>query len=461
MAEGTRYDTIIIGSGQSGGPLSTAMVAAGRRTALVEREHIGGCCINEGCTPTKTMVASARVAYLARRSADYGVHVGDVQVDMAEVRERKRKIVAEFREGSTSRIRDGGVDIIRGEGRFVDAHTLEVGTQDEEVTRYTADTFVINTGCRPSSVPLEGIDSVSALDSTTIMELAEVPEHLIVLGGGYIGLEFGQMFRRFGSAVTVVERGPRLVPREDEDISDALTGILREDGLEILLNAEAQRITQSANGHIRLEIATPEGHRTVDGTHVLVAAGRTPNTGELNPGAAGVETDGRGFIKVDERLRTSTPHIYAMGDVAGQPQFTHISYDDFRVVCDNLLRGGDRTTTGRLIPYTMFTDPQLGRVGMSESDAHTKGLNVKVASMPMSYVARALEVDESRGLVKAVVDAESGEILGAAVLGIEGGEVMAMFEIAMMGRVPYTVLRDAIWAHPTLAELLNNLFASM
>jgi pyruvate/2-oxoglutarate dehydrogenase complex dihydrolipoamide dehydrogenase (E3) component len=461
MAEVDHYDAIIIGSGQSGGPLSTALVAAGRRTALVERVHIGGCCINEGCTPTKTMVASARVAYLARRSADYGVHVGDVTVKMREVRERTRAIVTSFREGSTASLKEGGVDILRGEGRFLDPRTLEVRSGDGGPMRYTADLFVINTGCRPAPLSLEGIEDVSTLDSTSIMELAELPEHLIILGGGYIGLEFAQMFRRFGSRVTVIERGPRLAAREDEEISDALSDILREDGIDVVLRAEAQRISQDRNGTVHLEMTTPEGARTIEGSHLLVAAGRTPNTESLNPSAAGVETTRRGFIRVDERLRTTAPHIYATGDVAGQPQFTHISYDDFRILRDNLIEGKDRTTTGRLVPYTVFTDPQLGRVGMTESEARAAGREIKVASMPMAHVARALEMDESRGLVKVVVDAGSGEILGAAVLGIEGGEVMAMLEIAMLGKVPYTVLRDAIWAHPTLAELLNNLFSAM
>jgi pyruvate/2-oxoglutarate dehydrogenase complex dihydrolipoamide dehydrogenase (E3) component len=461
VADG-RYDVIIVGSGQSGGPLSTAFVSAGKRVALIERVHIGGCCINEGCTPTKTMVASARVAYLAGRADEYGVHVGAVHVDMEEVRARKRAIVKSFRDGSAQRIRDGGVEIIAGEARFVDAHSLEVLGVDGNRSTMQGDLIVINTGCRPATVQIEGIEDVPTYDSTTIMELDEVPSHLVVLGGGYIGLEFAQMFRRFGSRVTVIEKGPRLAAKEDDDISDAMMGILQEDGIELVLNADARRVSTGIEGGVRVTVGTDSGDRTIEGSHLLVAAGRTPNTDALDPAAAGVEIDGHGYVRVDERLRTNVPHIYALGDVAaGQPQFTHISYDDFRIMRENLIEGKDRTTAGRLVPYTVFTDPQLGRVGMTEAEAKKAGRDVKVASMPMNQVARALEMDESRGMVKAVVDAESGEILGAAVLGIEGGEVMAMFEIAMLGRVPYTVLRDGIWAHPTLAELLNNLFAGM
>jgi pyruvate/2-oxoglutarate dehydrogenase complex dihydrolipoamide dehydrogenase (E3) component len=456
----THYDAIIIGSGQSGGPLSTDLVKAGKRTALIERIHIGGCCINEGCTPTKTMVASARVAYLARRAADYGVHTGEVRVEMAEVRARKRSIVASWSEGSRRRIADGGVDIIWGEASFVDAHTIEVRAADGTTRTFTAELFVLNSGCRPATLSIPGIETVSPLDSTSIMELDVVPEHLLILGGGYIGLEFGQMFRRFGSRVTVIEHGPRLAVREDEDICHALTEILREDGIEVLLEAQARRLSRTEDGAIRLEFSQPDGEHAIEGSHLLVAAGRVPNTEMLNLPSAGVETNSRGFVTVDEHLRTTVQHIYAMGDAAGQPQFTHISYDDFRIVKDQVLGAGERSTKGRLVPYTVFTDPQLGRVGLTENEARQQGRNIKVASMPFNP-ARAVEMAEDRGMVKAIVDAENGEILGAAVLGIEGGEIMAMFEIAMLGKLPYTVLRDGIFAHPTLAELMNNLFSAM
>jgi pyruvate/2-oxoglutarate dehydrogenase complex dihydrolipoamide dehydrogenase (E3) component len=462
MATKEQYAAIVIGSGQAGGPLSTTLARAGWKTALVEREHVGGTCINEGCTPTKTMVASARVAHLARRAADYGVHTGPVTVDMTEVRQRKRDIVESFRGGSQRRIeRTEGLDLLMGEGSFSDPKSVEVRMNDGGVRHLTADTIFINTGARPARPPVEGLDSVPTLDSTSIMELGEVPEHLMVLGGGYVGLEFGQMFHRFGSRVSIVQRREQLLTREDPDVAGEVADILREDGVKVLLNADALSAEQAADGHIRLTVRTPQGERTLGGSHLLVAAGRTPNTDRLNLAASGVQVDGRGFVQVNERLETNVPGIYALGDVKGGPAFTHISYDDFRIIRTNLLEGGNATTAGRLVPYTVFIDPQLGRVGLSEREAKARGLNVRVAKMPMSWVARALEVDESRGLMKAVVDADSGQILGCAILGIEGGEIMTVLQMAMMGNVPYTAIRDGVFAHPTLAESLNNLFAAL
>jgi pyruvate/2-oxoglutarate dehydrogenase complex dihydrolipoamide dehydrogenase (E3) component len=456
------YDAIVIGAGQGGVPLARTLAQAGHRTAVVEREHVGGTCYNEGCTPTKTMVASAKVAYFDRRSADYGVQNGPVTVDMVAVRQRKRDIVDDFRNGGERRIQDTeGLDLLKGAARFTGPEELEVRLSGGDELRLTAENIFINVGARPANPPVEGLDSVRTLNSTTIMELDEVPEHLLVLGGGYVGLEFAQMFRRFGSEVTVMERGEQLLSREDADVAEAVAEILRQDGVEVLLETQAERAEQTEDGRIRLTIRTPEGESTLEGSHLLAAAGRPPNTDRLNLEAAGVETDKRGFVKVNERLETNVPGIWALGDVKGGPAFTHISYDDFRIVRTNLLEGGNATINDRMVPYTVFIDPQLGRVGLSEEEAREQGRNVRVAKMPMSHVARALEVDEPRGVMKAVVDAETHQILGCAVLGIEGGEVMAMIQIAMMGRVPYTVLRDAIFAHPTLAESLNNLFATI
>ncbi len=461
MAE-ERYDAIVIGSGQGGGPLSSALARAGRHTALIEREHVGGTCINEGCTPTKTMVASARVAYLARRAADYGVSTGPVSVDMSVVRKRKRDIVESFRGGSEHRIQaTQGLDLLMGEARFTGPKSLDVRLRDGGSRALTADLIVVNTGDRPSVPPIPGLDRVPFLNSTTIMELDTVPGHLIVLGGGYVGLEFGQMFRRFGSEVTIVQRGGHLLSHEDDDVADAVADILRQDGIEVLLHAEALRVEPGASGGVRVTVRTPDGERALDGSHLLVAAGRAPNTDRLDPAAAGIRTDARGYIVVNDRLETSVPGIYAIGDVKGGPAFTHISYDDFRILRANLLRGGHETTSGRLVPYTVFIDPQLGRVGMTEREAREHGRDVRVATLPMSSVARALEVDEPRGFMKAVVDAETGQILGCAVLGLEGGELMALFEVAMLGHLPYMVLKDAIFAHPTLAESLNNLFMAL
>jgi len=460
MTPALHYGAVVIGSGQGGNPLAQVLAQSGRRTALVEREHVGGTCINEGCTPTKTMIASARVAYLDRRSAEYGIADDTVTVDMIRVRQRKRKIVESFRNGGERRLEKVGVDLIRGEATFAAPKELEVRLSEGGTSRLSADTVFINVGARPSAPPIEGLDSVPTLNSTTIMELDEVPEHLLVLGGGYVGLEFAQMFRRFGSEVTIVQRGPQLLSREDADVADAVAEVLRDDGVEVLLRTSALRAGRG-DGGIQLTVHTPEGECTLSGSHLLAATGRTPNTDTLNPEAAGVKTDERGYIKVDERLKTNVEGVWALGDVKGGPAFTHVSYDDFRIIRTNLLEGGDATTAGRLIPYTVFTDPQLGRVGLSEQDARDQGLDIHVAKMPMSHVTRALEVSEPRGMMKAVVDAGTGRILGAAVLGLEGGEITAMLQIAMTGGVPYTTLRDGIFAHPTLAESLNILFAGL
>jgi pyruvate/2-oxoglutarate dehydrogenase complex dihydrolipoamide dehydrogenase (E3) component len=408
------------------------------------------------------MVASARVAYLARRAADYGVHTGPVTVDMTVVRQRKRNIVESFRNGSQKRIESTeGVDLLMGEARFTGPKLVEVRLNNGETRQLTAGTIFLNTGDRPSKPPLSGLDRVSALDSTSIMELDIVPEHLLVIGGGYVGLEFGQMFRRFGSQVTIVQRGKYLLNREDPDVAGEVAKIMREDGIEVLLETAPVQVEQLAGGAIQLTVRTAAGERTLNGSHLLLAAGRTPNSDWLNLAAAGVQVDKRGFIQVNERLETNVPGIYVLGDVKGGPAFTHISYDDFRIIRTNLLEGGNATIRDRLVPYTVFIDPQLGRVGLTETEARAQGRNIKVATMPMNYVARALETDEPRGFMKAVVDASNGQILGCAVLGIEGGEIMAILQMAIMGKVPYAVLRDAVFAHPTLAESLNNLFATL
>ena len=456
------YDAVVIGAGQAGVPLSQALARSGRRTALIEREHVGGTCINEGCTPTKTMVASAKTAYVDRRSADYGVHNGPVSVDMPEVRGRKRAMVDSFRNSNLRRIEaTDGLDLIAGEASFTGPKALAVRTNDNQDLELGADNVFINAGARPANPPIEGLDDVPALNSTSIMELDVLPEHLLVLGGSYVGLEFAQMFRRFGSEVTVVELGGQLMGREDADIAEAVAWILRDDGIEVLLGTQTRRVARDDTGKILLTVDTSEGERTLEGTHLLVAAGRPPNTETLNLGAAGIETDSRGFIKANECLETSVPGVYALGDVKGGPAFTHISYDDFRIIRTNLLEGGSATIADRPVPYTMFIDPQLGRIGLSEQEARDQGRDVRIATIPMTYVTRAVEMGETRGFMKAVVDAETAQILGCAVLGIEGGEIMAMIQIAMMGNLPYTVLRDAVFAHPTLSESLNTLFSSV
>jgi pyruvate/2-oxoglutarate dehydrogenase complex dihydrolipoamide dehydrogenase (E3) component len=451
------FDAIIIGSGQGGNPLAEALIAAGKKTAMIERQDVGGTCINRGCSPTKTMVASARVAYLARRGSDYGVNLGSIAVDMGRVRQRKRAIVSSFRQSRENRLAKVHADLVRGEASFVGPRQLRVALRDGGERRLTAAQIFIDTGTQSALPSIPGIATVAHLDNDSIMELDRVPEHLVILGGGYIGVEFSQMFRRFGSKVTVIQRGPQLLGEEDEDVVAEVAKILREDGIEILLNARTEKITQ-ADGGIRLELTVEGKTQTVDGSDLLVATGRVPNTAALKPAAGGIETDERGFIRANERLETTAPGVYVIGDVKGGPQFTHISYDDYRILKTNLLDGGQRTTRDRMVPYTVFMDPQLGRVGMTEKEAQKSGRKIRVARMPMTSVARALEVDETRGLMKAIVDAETEEILGATVLGIEGGEVMSVFQMAMMGHLKYGVLHDAIFAHPTLAESLNNLF---
>ncbi|HEX9652231.1 MAG TPA: mercuric reductase [bacterium] len=457
-----KYDAVIIGSGQAGGPLATTLANAGWNSVLIEKEHVGGTCVNEGCTPTKTMVASARVAYLAKRAADYGVHAGPVSVDMKKVRQRKRDIVNSFRNGNQKRIESTkNLELIFGEARFTAAKTIAVNLNGGGIRQVSADKIFINVGTRPVNPPVPGLDQVPTLNSTSIMELDTLPKHLLVMGGGYIGLEFGQMFRRFGSEITVVQRGKQLLAREDDDVAAEVAKILREDGIEILLETEALAVSKNSNGEVDLRVRNADGERNLAGSHLLAAVGRIPNADRLNLESAGVKLDKRGFIQVNDRLETSAPDVYALGDVKGGPMFTHISYDDFRIIRSNLLEKESATINGRLVPYTVFIDPQLGRVGLTETEAREKGLNVQVAKMPMNFVARALEMDESRGFMKAIVDADTKLILGGAIFGIEGGEMMAALQMAMLGKLPYTVLRDAVFAHPTLAEAFNNLFTNL
>jgi len=460
MAE--KLDAIIIGTGQAGKPLAGALAEAGWKTAIIEKGRVGGTCVIEGCTPTKTMVASARVAHLARRAADYGVRVGGVEVDLAAVRKRKRAVVDMFSTGSERGMRrHQTLELILGEARFVGPHEVEVRLNDGGTRRLSAERVFINAGARPRVPAIDGLDAVPHLDSTSVMELDETPEHLIVLGGGFIGLEFAQMFRRFGAEVTIVERADRIAGPEDDDVAEAITRILREDGITVHAGMEVGRVDEQDGGGITVHARLEDREHVLRGSHLLVAAGRSPNTDLLDLDAAGVETDERGYIRVNERLETGVPGVYALGDIAGSAPFTHVAFDDFRVVRTNLLDGGSRTTKDRLTPYTVFLDPQLGRIGLSEAEARDQGREVRIAKLPMTSVSRAIEMDETRGFMKAVVDATTDRILGAAVLGVDGGEVMAVIQVAMMGDLPYTAIRDGVFAHPTLAESLNNLFMTL
>ncbi|CAK7245538.1 MAG: hypothetical protein STHCBS139747_007122 [Sporothrix thermara] len=503
------YDAIIVGSGQSGTPLASAFAAAGKKTALVEKSAIGGTCVNVGCTPTKTLVASGRVAHLAGRAADYGVNSTTTKqpvhdIDMAKVRQRGRDIVQSFRGGSESRLERAGVDIVRGTATFVGPKTLQVKDGSSgTTTSLKGDLVFLNTGERPARPGLPGLDDVPPdriLDSTSILQLGDVPAHLLVAGGGYVGIEFAQLFRRLGAAVTVVQHGPQILPREDADVATALTKILEREGITVLLSADIASLTVDDSNSTaeqkqdrcpvaaRVAVAGPEHtsvtHATVRASHLLLAAGRKPNTQDLGLDVAGVQTGPRGHIVVDQQLATTAPGVYALGDVHGGPAFTHMSYDDYRILTANLLpaAGGDKatrattttttTTTATsksrgLVPYVVYTDPQLGHVGVHERDVTAAQLgasdysHVKTVSMPMSYVARALETDEPDGLMKATVNTETGAVLGFTCLGIEGGEVMAIVQTAIMGGLHWRDLADAVWAHPSLAESLNNLFGQL
>jgi pyruvate/2-oxoglutarate dehydrogenase complex dihydrolipoamide dehydrogenase (E3) component len=455
------YDAIVIGTSQGGRFLPADLAKAGQKVALVERDQLGGVCVNRGCTPTKTMVASARLAYQARRAAEYGLRIGPVSVDLAAVRERKRAMVAGARANYASRLGQDGLDLIEGEAHFTGPNTVEIALTGGGTRQVSAPVVVIDTGTRPRPPAIASAEDVPVLDSTSIMELEELPEHLVILGGGYIGLEFGQMFRRFGSEVTIVQTGPRLMTTEDEDVSDEVAAILREDGITILTSATPVRVDPAGGGRLRLAVRTGDGERQLEGSHVLSAIGRLPNTEALAPEAAGIRLSDRGFIEVDEYLETSVPGVYAMGDVKGGPAFTHLSYDDYRILHANLIGHEKASTRDRVIPYTMFIDPQLGRAGLTEREARAQGRAVRVAKLPMSEVIRALETGETRGFMKAIVDADSGQILGCAILGSEGGEIMTMIQVAMMGQLSYTAMADAIFTHPLLAEGLNTLFAML
>ena len=454
------YDAIVVGTSQGGRLLPAELAKAGQKVALVERDQLGGVCVNRGCTPTKTMVASARIAYQAGRAAEYGVRTGPVSVDLAAVRERKRAIVGGAREAYASRLAQDGLELIEGEARFTGPKTLVISLTGGGTRHVSAPVIIIDTGARPRPLTITGADDIPVLDSTSIMELDEIPEHLIILGGGYIGLEFGQMFRRFGSEVTIVQDATRLMTLEDEDVSDQVADILRDEGITILTSAALIRAEPADGGRLQLTVRTEDGDEEIKGSHLLAAIGRIPNTDALNPEAAGIRLDSQGFVEVDEYLQTSVPGVYAMGDVRGGPEFTHASYDDYRVLRANLVRHGKASMQDRIVPHVVFIDPQLGRVGITEREARTKGRAIRVAKLPMAAVIRAIETGETRGFMKAIVDENNGQILGCAVLGAEGGEIMTIIQVAMLGKLTYTDMANGIFTHPLLAEGLNTLFES-
>jgi pyruvate/2-oxoglutarate dehydrogenase complex dihydrolipoamide dehydrogenase (E3) component len=454
------YDSIVIGAGQ-GGSLAKHLAQAGRKTALIERRLLGGSCINWGCTPTKTMIASARIAHLVRRAADFGIQTSQLDIDLHQIRQRKRDIVFDFRgeyKKSVEPIKN--LDIICGEAHFSGGKTLQVELQNGETQQLQAEEIIVATGACPAIPSISGLDESGYLTSESLMEIDKIPEHLIILGGGYIAVEFAQMFRRFGAQVTIIERGEQLLAKEDIDVASALAEILQDEGIDILLNCEASQISQGTKV-LSVTADSKNGERTIKGTHLLLAAGQTPNTKSLHLEQAGIETDKKSYIRVNDSLETNVPGIYAMGDVKGGPQFTHIAYDDTRILCGNLLDSNSQTIKDRIIPYVVFTDPQLGRVGMTEKSAREAGHKIRVAKLPLSETARALETGETKGFLKAIVDDDNDQILGGAILSAEGGEVMAVLQMAMQAKLPYTALRDGIFAHPTQVESFNNLFLKM
>ncbi len=459
-----QFDAVVIGSGQGGNPLARAMAKHGWKVAVVERRYAGGTCVNDGCTPSKTIDASAKVAYLAKRGADFGVNTGAVTVDMRTVWERKQKIVLESRKNNAEGL-EKVCTLLMGEASFAaeqpgGTHVLQVKMNDGGAVRTLATPRVfLNTGERPHPPKLDGLDSVPYLDSTSIMELQEVPEHLVVLGAGYIALEFAQMMLRFGAKVTVLERGERIAAHEDDDVAECLRGFLLKEGMRILTCTSVERVGGTA-GSVTLEVTTDDGPQTIRGSHLLVATGRTPNVEALHLERVGVKQDKQGHIVVNDRLETGVEGIWALGDVKGGPAFTHISYDDFRVLRTNLLEGGSTSIAGRMTNYAMFTDPELGRVGLSEKEAEKQGRKVRVAMMPADKIARLDEMDETAGMLKAIVDEETGKILGGVALTEAGGELAAQLQIAILGSLHYTALRDAVFSHPTRAEAFNNLFSS-
>ena len=457
-----RFDSIVIGAGQAGQPLAIAFARAGMATALIEDGQHGGNSRNVGAMPSHALLAAANVARLARRAGDFGVETGTVAVNLGKVQRRKHAALEGARIGRLQALHDApGLTLLEGGARFVDARTLDIKAPDGQIRRVHGDRIFINSGARPVPPQLPGLSEVPHYDAESILDLDQLPRHLLVMGGSNAGLELGQMFCRFGCRVSIVEPGERLLPREDRDVGATVAEILRQDGLEVFLETAAMSVQAGPTGGVRLQVRNPAGGHVLTGTHLLVISGLAPNVGDMDLAAASVEVDEAGYIRVNDRLETTAAGIYALGDVNGGPPFTHLAHDDLRIVRANLIENSPASTVGRICPYTVFIDPPLARVGLTEAEARRQGRTVRVARLPMRNVARAVELNEVRGFMKVVVDAAGGRIVGAAVLGVGGGEVMAMLQIAMMANMPYTALRDGVFAHPTMAEALNNLFTSL
>ncbi|WP_285031076.1 FAD-containing oxidoreductase [Mycolicibacterium sp. lyk4-40-TYG-92] len=451
-SEAIAFDAVIVGAGQAGPPLAGRLAEAGQTVAVIERKLVGGTCVNYGCIPTKTLVASAHAAHLARRGAEYGIGTGDVTVDMAKVKGRKDGIVTADREGVESWLEGmDGCTLLRGHARFLDPHTLQVGDQ-----RITGEQIFLNTGGRATAPDIPGLADVDYLTNVGILELETVPEHLVIIGGSYIGLEFAQMFRRFGAEVTVVERGPRLASREDDDVCAAIKDILEREGIAIHLGASDIRVAKDGDG-----VAVSTGSAVVSGSHLLVAVGRVPNTDDLGLEKAGVATDSRGYITVDDQLRTTVDHIWAMGDCNGKGAFTHTSYNDFEIVAANLLDNEPRRVSDRIPTYALYIDPPLGRAGMTEAQVRASGRKALVGKRPMTRVGRAVEKGETQGFMKVLVDAETNQILGASILGVGGDEVVHCILDLMAAKAPYTTMTHTVHIHPTVSELVPTMLEGL
>jgi pyruvate/2-oxoglutarate dehydrogenase complex dihydrolipoamide dehydrogenase (E3) component len=460
MSPAERYEILILGSGAGGKLLAWHMARSGRRTAVVERRYIGGSCPNINCLPSKNEIWSAKVAYLAHHAAQFGTVTGPVAVDMATVRQRKRDMVDRQIAAHLQNYQTSGAELIMGSGRFVAPKTLEVRLNDGGTRVLAGDQVFLNVGTHAAIPRVPGLEAARPLTNIEALELDYLPPHLIVLGGGYVGLEFAQAYRRFGSRVTVIQHGSQLMAREDPDVAHEVQRILSDEGIQVLVAAETLQVHGRSGKEVSLLVRTTSGEQTIEGSDILVAAGRVPNTAGIGLEEAGVELDSRGYIRVNERLETSASEVWALGECAGSPQFTHVSADDFQIIRDNLA-GGQRSTHDRLIPYCMFIDPPLARVGLSEGEAQRQGVTVRVAKLPMSAVLRTQTTDEHQGFMKALVGASDDRILGFTMIGAEAGEVMAVVQTAMLAGLPYPRLRDAILAHPTMVEGLGSLFSDV
>jgi len=452
------YDLVILGDGTGSTLAAWTFAGQGQRVAVIERKYIGGSCPNIACLPSKNIIHSAKIASYFRRGEEFGIGTASVPIDMQAVRARKRAMVSRLNEDYLANFKQTGADFICGRGRFAGPKTLEV-TANGTTRRLRGANVIVSTGTRAALETTPGLIDARPLTHIEALELDEVPERLMVIGGGYVGLELSQAMRRFGSKVSVIDRNDRVLHREDDDVTAALADLFRDEGIDTILNAQVRRISGISGDSVTVVVEQGGIEKTLAGTHVLVAAGRRPNTEDIGLELAGVELTDRGYIKVNERLETTAPGVWAIGEVAGSPQFTHVSVDDFRVVHSNLT-GGNRVTTGRQIPFCVFTDPEFARIGLSEKEAKAQGISYRLFKIPMEQVLRARTLSETRGFLKALVDVDSDRLLGFTAFAVDGGEIMASVQTAMMAGLPYTALRDGIWAHPTLVEGLIPLFSS-